>query len=150
MPQYVRLKNVAVKKKLPGEFKPELNHGARCGIRSLRQNLMTLDKATELLKVQADFGGFYNANSAKLILAEVSREHGQAAVDRLIRELDLDKVFNFEPGMRFEGGLAMKDNELPDMHLICINDNIHAGRLSCRLLISIAPDGAASFILREE
>lgn len=69
---------------------------------------MTLDKATEMLNVQAGFGGFYNANSAKLILAEVSREHGQAAVDRLIRELNLDKVFNFAPGMRFEGGLAIK------------------------------------------
>ncbi len=69
---------------------------------------MTLDKAKELLKVQAGFGGFYNANSAKLILAEVSREHGQAAVDRLIRDLELDKVFNFEPGMHFEGGLAIK------------------------------------------
>lgn len=69
---------------------------------------MTLEKAKELLKVQADFGGFYNANSAKLILAEVTREHGQAAADRLIRDLNLDKVFGFEPGMRFEGGLAIK------------------------------------------
>ena len=69
---------------------------------------MTLEKATELLKVQADFGGFYNANSAKLILSEVSREHGQAAVDRLVRELSLDKVFGFEAGMHFEGGLVIK------------------------------------------
>ena len=69
---------------------------------------MTLEKATELLKVQADFGGFYNANSAKLILAEVTREHGQSAVDRLIRDLDLEKIFGFEPGSRFEGGLVMK------------------------------------------
>lgn len=69
---------------------------------------MTLVKAKEMLKVQADFGGFYNANSAKLILAEVTREHGQAAVDRLIRDLNLDKVFGFEPGMRFEGGLVIK------------------------------------------
>ena len=69
---------------------------------------MTLDKARELLKVQAGFGGFYNANSAKLILAEVSREHGQAAVDRLVRELNLDKVFGFEAGMHFEGGLVIK------------------------------------------
>ncbi len=69
---------------------------------------MTLEKAKELLKVQADFGGFYNANSAKLILAEVSREHGQAAVDRLVRELNLDKVFGFEAGMLFEGGLVIK------------------------------------------
>lgn len=69
---------------------------------------MTLEKAKELLAVQADFGGFYNANSAKLILAEVSREHGQAAVDRLVRELNLDKVFGFEAGMHFEGGLVIK------------------------------------------
>ncbi|HEX9626925.1 MAG TPA: hypothetical protein VGA00_08325 [Acidiferrobacterales bacterium] len=70
---------------------------------------MTLDKARELLKVQADFGGFYNGNSAKLILSEVSREHGQQAVDRFIVELGLDRIFGFEPGTRFEGGLAMKD-----------------------------------------
>jgi hypothetical protein len=69
---------------------------------------MTLEKAKELLAVQAGFGGFYNANSAKLILAEVSREHGQAAVDALIRECELDRVFGFEAGTRFEGGLAIK------------------------------------------
>jgi len=60
-----------------------------------------------LLKVQADFGGFYNANSAKLILSEVMKEHGQAAVDRLIVELSLDAIFGFAPGTRFEGGLAI-------------------------------------------
>ncbi|KAB2318850.1 hypothetical protein F8A86_10840 [Betaproteobacteria bacterium SCN1] len=68
---------------------------------------MTLDKAKQLLRVQADFGGFYNGNSAKLILSEVQREHGQAAVDACIRELGLDRVFGFEPGTRFEGGLAL-------------------------------------------
>ena len=68
---------------------------------------MTLDRARQLLKVQADFGGFYNANSAKLILSEVQREHGQAAGDGLIRELALDAIFGFEPGTRFEGGLAL-------------------------------------------
>ena len=68
---------------------------------------MTLDRARQLLKVQADFGGFYNGNSAKLILSEVQREHGQSAVDELIRELELDRIFGFEPGTRFEGGLAI-------------------------------------------
>jgi hypothetical protein len=68
---------------------------------------MTLDRAHQLLKVQADFGGFYNANSAKLILSEVQKEHGQAAVDSLIRELNLKQIFGFEPGTRFEGGLAI-------------------------------------------
>ncbi|KPK46828.1 MAG: hypothetical protein AMJ84_03200 [Acidithiobacillales bacterium SM23_46] len=75
---------------------------------------MTLDKAKELLLVQAGFGGFYNGNSAKLILSEVDREHGQAAVDRLIRECGLDKVFGFRPGDRFEGGLVVnKDKAAP-------------------------------------
>ena len=69
---------------------------------------MTLDKARELPKVQAGFGGFYNSNSAKLILSEFSREHWQVAVDQLIRDLELEKVFGFEPGTRFEGGLAKK------------------------------------------
>jgi len=68
---------------------------------------MTIDRARQLLKVQADFGGFYNANSAKLILSEVMKEHGQAAVDQLIRELRLDEIFGFVPGTRFEGGLAL-------------------------------------------
>ena len=69
---------------------------------------MTLDKARELLKVQAGFGGFYNGNSAKLILSEVQKEHGQPAVDQMIQELDLLNIFGFEAGTRFEGGLAIK------------------------------------------
>ncbi|GIX28462.1 hypothetical protein [Pelomicrobium sp. G1] len=68
---------------------------------------MTLEKARQLLKVQADFGGFYNANAAKLILSEVQREHGQVAVDALIRELRLEEIFGWEPGTRFEGALAV-------------------------------------------
>jgi len=72
---------------------------------------MTLDKARELLLVQAGFGGFYNGNSAKLILSEVNREHGQVAVDRLIRECGLDKVFGFRPGDRFEGGLVVNKDK---------------------------------------
>jgi len=67
---------------------------------------LTLDKARQLLKVQADFGGFYNKNGAKLILAEVQREHGQEAVDALIRELGLERIFGFKPGTVFDGRLA--------------------------------------------
>ncbi len=62
---------------------------------------MTLEKARELLSVQADLGGGYNRNAAKLILAEVQRDHGQQAVDALIQELDLEQVFGFKPGTRF-------------------------------------------------
>jgi len=68
---------------------------------------MTLERARELLRVQAGFGSFYNGNSAKLILSEVQKEHGQAAVDRLIRECGLQEVFGFTPGTRFEKGIAI-------------------------------------------
>jgi len=58
---------------------------------------MTLDKARQLLQVQVDFGGGYNRNSARLILAEVVREHGQAVANQLISEMHLDKIFGFAP-----------------------------------------------------
>ena len=59
---------------------------------------MTLEKAHELLQVQISLGSGYNRNSAKLILAEVQREHCQAAVDKLIRDLNLESEFGFRPG----------------------------------------------------
>jgi hypothetical protein len=59
---------------------------------------VTLAKARELLATQAGFGGGYNRHGARLILAEVAREHGQQAADRLIRELHLDQVFGIVPG----------------------------------------------------
>lgn len=62
---------------------------------------MTIDKARELLRVQADFGGGYNRNAVKLILTEVQREHGQAVVDQLIRELDLEQIFGIRPSTKF-------------------------------------------------
>lgn len=61
---------------------------------------MNLDKARELLTVQVTMGSGYNRNAAKLILAEVLREHGQQSVDGLIRELDLGQAFGFQPGKR--------------------------------------------------
>lgn len=63
---------------------------------------MTLDRAKELLALQVSLGSGYNRNSARLILAEVQREHGQDAVDRLIRELDLESIFDFRPGTHFK------------------------------------------------
>ncbi len=62
---------------------------------------MTLDRAHQLLQTQAGFGGSYNRQGARLILAEVAREHGQEAVDGLICELDLERVFGLAPGTRF-------------------------------------------------
>jgi len=63
---------------------------------------MTLDKAKELLTVQADLGGGYNRNAVRLILAEVERDHGQAAVDQLIRSLDIETIFGIIPGTSFK------------------------------------------------
>jgi hypothetical protein len=63
---------------------------------------MTLAKARELLAVQADMGGGYNRNGARLILAEVQNDHGQEAVDALIREFDLETLFGFRPGTPFK------------------------------------------------
>ena len=62
---------------------------------------MTLEKARELLATHVRMGSGYNRNAARLVLAEVQREHGQEAVDRLIRELGLEEAFGFRPGTRF-------------------------------------------------
>ncbi len=63
---------------------------------------MTLERARQLLATQAGFGGGYNRHGARLILAEIQREHGQAWVDNLIRDLELDRVFGFSVGSRFD------------------------------------------------
>lgn len=62
---------------------------------------MTLSKARELLAVQVRMGGGYNRNAARLILAEVQGDHGQQAVDALIREFDLENLFGLRPGTEF-------------------------------------------------
>jgi hypothetical protein len=67
---------------------------------------VTLAKARQLLEAQVGFGGGYNRHAARLILAEVAREHGQDAVDALIRELRLDEVFGIAPGTSFGPGAA--------------------------------------------
>jgi len=58
---------------------------------------MTLDRARQLLQVQVEFGGGYNRNGARLIMAEVVREHGQQAANELIKEMRLDEIFGFSP-----------------------------------------------------
>jgi hypothetical protein len=64
---------------------------------------MTLDRARELILTQVRFGGGYNRNAVRLLLGEVGREHGQAAVDALIRELGLEQAFGLKPGTDFSG-----------------------------------------------
>jgi hypothetical protein len=62
---------------------------------------MTLERARELLARQVSFGGGYQRNGARLILAEIMRDHGQDAVDSLIVELHLDDTFGFAVGEKF-------------------------------------------------
>jgi hypothetical protein len=62
---------------------------------------LTLDRARELIRAQLQFGGGYNRNAVRLILGEIAREHGQRAVDGLIRELTLDAAFGLKPGTDF-------------------------------------------------
>jgi hypothetical protein len=64
---------------------------------------LTRDRARELITTQLQFGGGYNRNAARLILGELGREHGQGAVDALIRELDLEQAFGLKPGTDFSG-----------------------------------------------
>jgi len=47
-------------------------------------------------------GGGYNRNSVRVLLYEVSREHGQAGVDQLIREFALDEKFGLPAGQAIQ------------------------------------------------
>jgi len=64
---------------------------------------MMLERARELIRAQLQFGGGYHRNAVRLILAELQREHGQAAVDGLIRDLDLEQAFGLSSGSDFSG-----------------------------------------------
>ena len=63
---------------------------------------MTLEKAHELIAMHCSLGSGYNQNAAKLVLGEVMRDHGQAAVDSLIREYDLENQWDIKTGTKFE------------------------------------------------
>lgn len=63
---------------------------------------MTLEKARELIGMHVSLGSGYNQNAAKLVLGEVMRDHGQQAVDMLIREFDLENLWDIKPGTEFE------------------------------------------------
>jgi hypothetical protein len=67
---------------------------------------MTLTKARQLLAVQVSFGGGYNRNAARLILAEVAREHGQDAADALTGD---GRRSLRHPACRISGAESAKD-----------------------------------------
>lgn len=59
---------------------------------------MTLERARELITIQVNMGGGYNRNSVRILLHEVSKEHGQIGVDQLIKEFSLDEKFGLVIG----------------------------------------------------
>lgn len=63
---------------------------------------MTLEKARELIAMHSSLGSGYNRNAARMVLGEVMRDHGQQAVDNLIKEFDLEKQWQIKPGTHFE------------------------------------------------
>jgi hypothetical protein len=63
---------------------------------------MTLEKARELIAMHSSLGSGYNRNAARMVLGEVMRDHGQQAVDALIREYGLEKQWAIKPGTIFE------------------------------------------------
>jgi hypothetical protein len=64
---------------------------------------MTLDRTREFIETQVQFGRGYNPNAVRLILGELTREHGRGAVDALIRGLDLEQAFGLKSGTDFSG-----------------------------------------------
>jgi hypothetical protein len=59
---------------------------------------MTLDKARELIAMHVQLGSGYNRNTARMVLGEVMLDHGQNAVDRLIRDSGLEQKWGIKPG----------------------------------------------------
>ena len=59
---------------------------------------MALECPHEIIYQQLGFGGGYNRNAVLPLLGEVQRERGRAAVDGLIRGLDLKASFGLKAG----------------------------------------------------
>jgi hypothetical protein len=62
---------------------------------------MTLDKAHELIEMHVQLGSGYNRNAVKMVLGEIMRDFGQAAVDELIRRYGLEQKWEIKPGTVF-------------------------------------------------
>lgn len=63
---------------------------------------MTLEKTHGLIAMHKPPGSGYKQNAAKLVLGEVMRDHGQAAVDSLVREYGLEELWDIKHGTKFE------------------------------------------------
>ncbi len=83
-------------------YEPIFMHGkATLCLLQAKEAIVTINKARELLQTHITMGSGYNRQAARLVMAEVMNEHGQVAVDQLVRELNLEDKFDFRPGMKF-------------------------------------------------
>ena len=62
---------------------------------------MTLEKTRELVAMHSVLGSGYNRNACRKVPGGVMRDHGQDAVDSLIREYYLEKQWEIKPGTKF-------------------------------------------------
>ena len=63
---------------------------------------MTLEKANELIAMHVSFGSGYNRNATRIILGEIMRDFGQAAVDQLIQDYGLEEKWELKEGVFYE------------------------------------------------
>ena len=63
---------------------------------------MTLDKAREIISDHVAIAGGYNQTATKMVLGELNKDQGQAAVDQIILEFRLDELWGFMPGTHFK------------------------------------------------
>jgi len=64
---------------------------------------MQISRAHELIQQQMAFNSGYNRNAVRMILGEVSRVHGDAAVKQLFREFALESQFELDPNSDYSG-----------------------------------------------
>jgi len=64
---------------------------------------MQINRARELIEQQMAFSSGYNRNAVRMILGEVARVHGAAAVRQLFRDFDLQQHFELDPDEDYSG-----------------------------------------------
>jgi len=62
---------------------------------------MTLEKTHELVVMHSGLSSGYNRNAARM-LDKVMQDHGQQAVDDLLREYELEAQRGIKPAIKFE------------------------------------------------
>ena len=63
---------------------------------------MTLEKAREMISTHVQMGSGYNRTATIMVLGELNKDQGQAAVDQIIHEFRLDELWDLQPGTQFE------------------------------------------------